>query len=321
MELSAFVTKVKALVCLIRGLTLAIAIVPAALAGTALAVDLNQHGLTGSWYQPATSGEGIELEIYPDLVAPGVGFLQGSWLTFTTLGSWDYGHDISASGQRWYTFGGTVPEAAERATFTLYENRGGNFNRLPVTSAVPVGTVVLSFSDCTTARMEYAFNDGVGDRASGTISLIRLLPNVTCTVSGAGTHDADFGYSGNWFDPVTAGQGFFFEVNPEAGVMFLVWHTYAPEGQSETGGGQRWYTGLGNFTPGLRSIPMTLHQTTGGLRDGGGGVTEVVGTATAILLSCNAAMLTFTFIGGTSAGMSDTINLSRVGPTPADCGP
>ena len=286
------------------------------------AVDLHQHGLSGSWYQPATSGEGIEIEVYPNLVAPGVGLLVGSWLTFTAPGSWDYWYDTSASGQRWYWFSGIAPEGAASATLTLYQNWGGNFNALPVTSAERVGTVKLSFSDCSTARLEYALDDntgGSGDRISGTISLIRLLPNVTCTVSGASTTDVDFGYSGNWFDPDTAGQGFFFELNPKAAVMFLVWHTYAPEGQSETG--QRWYTGLGNFTPGSRTLPMTLYQTTGGLRDGGGGVTAPVGTATATLFSCDAARLEFSFFGGSSNGLSGTIDLSRVGPAPAGCGP
>ena len=52
MELNAFATKIKALGCLIRSLTLAIVIVPASLAGTALAVDLNQHGLTGTGTSP-----------------------------------------------------------------------------------------------------------------------------------------------------------------------------------------------------------------------------------------------------------------------------
>jgi len=48
MELSALVTKVNALGGLFRGLTLAIGIVPASLVGTALAVNVNQHGLTGT---------------------------------------------------------------------------------------------------------------------------------------------------------------------------------------------------------------------------------------------------------------------------------
>ena len=73
MELNALATKVNALACMIRSLALAIAIVPASLAGTALATDLNQHGLTGTWYDPALSGQGIELEVYQDAIAPGIG--------------------------------------------------------------------------------------------------------------------------------------------------------------------------------------------------------------------------------------------------------
>ncbi len=59
MELSAFATKIKAPGCLIRSLTLAIAISPTSLAGTALAADLNQHGLTGGAFDPCRFGPRI----------------------------------------------------------------------------------------------------------------------------------------------------------------------------------------------------------------------------------------------------------------------
>ena len=29
-------------------------------------LDLNQHGLTGSWHEPPTSGQGIEVEVFPN---------------------------------------------------------------------------------------------------------------------------------------------------------------------------------------------------------------------------------------------------------------
>ena len=34
------------------------------------AIPLNQNGLTGSWYDPQTSGQGFEAEVYPDLLSP-----------------------------------------------------------------------------------------------------------------------------------------------------------------------------------------------------------------------------------------------------------
>ena len=90
------------------------------------APNIDQHGLTGSWFDAATSGQGIELEVYPDNVAPGTGFLQGSWFTFDNAVSGGADHG------RWYTFGGNVSAGNSAAVFTLYQNVGGNFDALPL---------------------------------------------------------------------------------------------------------------------------------------------------------------------------------------------
>jgi hypothetical protein len=51
---------------------------------------MNQHGLTGSWYEPATDGQGFEVEVYPDFVAAGTGSVFVSWFTYdTTAGGAD----------------------------------------------------------------------------------------------------------------------------------------------------------------------------------------------------------------------------------------
>src|SRR4029453_19362484 len=56
----------------------------------ATAVDINQPGPTGAWYQATMSGQGIMLEVYPDTAGPGIGRVQASWLTFSPIGYWDY---------------------------------------------------------------------------------------------------------------------------------------------------------------------------------------------------------------------------------------
>ena len=325
MELNAFATKVKTLGCLIRGLTLAVVIVPASLAGTALAVDLNQHGLTGTWYQPAMNGQGILLEVYPNAVAPGIGFLQGSWFTFKQIGYWDYDWE-----HRWYTFSGSVPAGQSSAIVTVYQNVGGNFNSPPATPATPVGTAVLSFQDCATGTMTYTLDDGI-DR-HGVIPLVRLMPDVTCSATGESSANADFGHSGNWFDPAASGQGLVFEVNPIAETVFFTWFTYARDGQSQGVSGQRWFTGQGRYVRGTPTATVTLYETWGNSFDSSDSKTWTfnVGTATATFLSCDMASLTFAFTSGSlgpsnsnvgDLGESGTINLSRVGPAPADCGP
>jgi len=39
-------------------------------------INVDQQGLTGSWYNPPTSGQGIELEFFANLVAAGTAYLQ-----------------------------------------------------------------------------------------------------------------------------------------------------------------------------------------------------------------------------------------------------
>jgi hypothetical protein len=274
---------------------------------------IDQQGLTGSWYESASSGQGIEVEIYPDLVASGKALVAGAWFTF----------DVAPGGaehQRWYTFSGVGQNGQSSANVTIVQNVGGNFNSLPVTSGVAVGSGTLAFTDCINGTFSYAFTDG--SNRSGSIPLTRITPNVTCALGGANATNAEFGLSGNWFDPATSGQGFVFEVNPLAPVVFFAWYTYSPTGQAAGAAGQRWFTGQGSFTAGTHTASLTLLETTGGVFDTPMPVmqaTTPVGTATITFASCASAQLTFNFTSGSSSGKSGVINLSRVGPVPKGC--
>jgi len=353
MEPTARLTKLQLLLRSISGLSLVAAITSLALVTTSLraasaAVDANHRGLTGFWHQPAKVGQGVVLEIYPNAVAPGVAFVQGGWATF----EWFSPHDFAVGtlpaetwptlsgagpywagqcgywdgclpigGPRWYTFGGNAPAGPSASSLTLYQTVGGKFNDPAGTSSSAVGTVALTFDSCTSATMEYTFSDGTSRH--GSMSLVRLMPDVACS-TGAGTlAKADFGYSGNWFDPKTSGQGFVFELNPNAGLLFLTWYTYTSEDDYRGGAAQRWYAGAADYTPGTRTFPVALYEIMGGLFDSvkPPAWIDAVGTATVTFLSCDAAEFAFTFTGGSNADRTGTISLSRVGPTPADCGP
>ena len=97
------------------------------------AIDLNQHGLTGSWYEPATGGQGFEVEVFPDVSAPGTGVVQISWFTYDNVVG-------GPERQRWYTLSGPVTSGQPTAALTIFQNTGGNFNAPPITTAQPVGT-------------------------------------------------------------------------------------------------------------------------------------------------------------------------------------
>jgi hypothetical protein len=277
-------------------------------------LDLTQHGLTGSWYEPDTSGQGFELEVYPNTPAPGTAYIFISWFTYDTVAG-------GAERQRWYTLGGTVPTGSFNATLTIYQNTDGNFNAPPVTYGNAVGTATLSFDSCTAGELNYTFTDGSGRR--GNIGLTRLTQNVTCSTTYVRPTNADFSLSGNWYDPMTSGQGFTVELNPTNGVFFLTWYTYMPGGAGAGAAGQRWYTGLvGDVAPGTRSLSIPIYETTGGLFDAPtnpGQKTVTVGNGTWTFQSCSSATLTYAFDGGSSNGASGTIALSRVGPVPRGC--
>ena len=276
--------------------------------------DLNQHGLTGSWFEPATDGQGIEIEVFPNLIAPGTSLVQGAWFTFDTapVGGTDR--------ERWYTFNGNGHSGAASVPVTIYRNVGGNFNALPTTTGTPVGTGTLAFTDCNTATLDYAFTDGSG--RIGSIPLTRLTMNVTCVTGGTPATNPDFALSGNWYDIATSGQGVVFDVNPQSRALFLTWYTYAPGGQAAGVAGQRWFTALGDFNPGMRTVPLTLRETSGGLFDqptNPAPTSPPVGSATVTFASCGSASLQFNFNAGGNAGRAGTIALTRVGPVPPGC--
>jgi hypothetical protein len=281
--------------------------------GPAPGVSVNQHGLTGSWYEPATSGQGLELEVFSDLTSPGTGLAQLSWFTYDTAAG-------GADHQRWYTLGGPVVTGQPNAALTIYQNVAGNFNALPITDSVTVGTATLSFATCTSGQLAYNFADG----RTGNIPLTRLTQNVTCSTTTPHPTNPDFALSGNWYDPATSGQGFTVEVNPISGALFAAWYTYAPMGAAAGATGQRWYTaeGIAAFLPGERSIPVTLFETTGGIFDmptQPGQLTVAAGTGTLTFQSCTAATFNYHFTAGSSNGMTGTVNLSRIGPAPPGC--
>jgi hypothetical protein len=276
-------------------------------------VDLNQHGLTGSWFKEATSGQGVEIEVSPN-PSSGTGSTFVSWFTYDSVIG-------GAERQRWYTAQGQVVAGQPNASLTIYQNTGGNFNAPPATMPQPVGTATLSFDTCSSGKLMYSFTDGTS--RTGTIPLARLMQNVTCSTTTPHPINADFALSGNWFGgAATSGQGFTTEVNPNSAAFFAAWYTYLPNGTAAGAAGERWYTAQGNFTPGMRSIPVTIYETTGGMFDTPippGQKTVAIGSGTMTFQSCSSATFNYNFAGGSSSGLSGTIALSRLGPLPPGC--
>ena len=124
-------------------------------------VNPDQHGITGSWFNPATGGQGFEIEVYPDAIAPGHGSLFAGWFTY----------DVTvAGGRRWYGLTGDVSNANVLGALQIFDVEGGSFDAPPALGAHAVlGQATIRFSDCNTGSLSNAISDGSG--RSGTIPL------------------------------------------------------------------------------------------------------------------------------------------------------
>jgi hypothetical protein len=279
--------------------------------GTLVPVAIDQEGLTGTWYNPNTSGQGLQVAVFP-----GDGMSDGS-----LFGAW-YTYDVSAGGadaQRWYSFDAAIASDAGSADVTIYRNTGGNFDAPPSTAAIPVGTGTLTFDSCTSGLFTYALDDG----RSGAIPVVRLLPNVECVESGTPANPpSDFGLSGAWYNADTSGQGIIVEVNPVDTQAFMGWYTYQFDATSIGPSGQRWFSAQAPYTMGSTSIDMTVYASTGGTFDSSATPVDTVpvGTATISFADCGHATLDYSFNAGELDGQSGSIALTRLGSTPASCG-
>ncbi len=149
----------------------------------------------------------------------------------------------------------------------------------------------------------------------------RLLEIGALNIEWETSADSDFvinsGLNDAWFNPDTAGQGFFFNVFPDQGLFFLSWFTFdterPPEDVTAILGepGHRWITAQGSFSGNVATLDATL--TSGGVFDSP--VPQVVndayGTVTVTFDGCNAATVDYNF---PDPGVSGSVPVQRVVP-------
>jgi len=131
--------------------------------------DANQ---SGSWYDPNTSGQGIEVTIVP--AGNGYnGLVFGAWFTFDVPPANDALHE------HWFTLQGDLSSALNgTVTLPIVQNVGGSLDSLPTTGYSLVGTVTLSMLSCTSATMTYHFDHSAAAKnfagLNGTINLTKI---------------------------------------------------------------------------------------------------------------------------------------------------
>ncbi len=108
--------------------------------------------LTGTWYDSAHSGEGIQTEIGEVGTAGAQRFVSVSWYTYDSTGT-----------PYWLVGSGLINIGDQTATVTLAYTSGGGFagNFGSTATKALWGTIVLDFTDCNTMNFVYQ-TTGVG---------------------------------------------------------------------------------------------------------------------------------------------------------------
>jgi N-acetylneuraminic acid mutarotase len=126
-------------------------------------------GLNDAWYNPATSGQGFLISVFPEI--------QQMFLAWFTFDIERPPEDVTAMlgdpGHRWLTAQG--PYDGDTANLTIFVTEGGVFDsEEPATSTDPDGdgTMTLEFADCTEGLVNYEITSlGI----SGEIPIQRIV--------------------------------------------------------------------------------------------------------------------------------------------------
>jgi hypothetical protein len=123
--------------------------------------------MAGSWYEEATSGQGLQLTVQPG------GVFFAPWFTYDPQ---ETGNDTAR--QHWFTLQGNLATAVNgRVELLLVQTLGGAFDSVPTYNAYQVGTATLTMNACDRATLEYRFADdaraGPYANRTGTLELAK----------------------------------------------------------------------------------------------------------------------------------------------------
>jgi len=276
----------------------------------------NPIKLTGAWYDPSVSGQGLLIEVA--WRSDGTTDVFGSWFTYSLPG-------YSGSSPEWFTFQTHQTTPTTSSPVDIFYTSGGQFDAPPVTRASFIGTGALRFIDCRHAYFSYSLpagilNSSTGGIYSGTISMVRLSADPGCGIPQY--VPTTRGFSGAWYDPTTSGQGFLLDVGDTAGgLLFGGWFTYGINSFTN----QAWYTLQGPFPAGATEADVVVYRAkdetfrSADVPDGGDDKTRVVGTAHIKFTGCEDAQLEYSVAFPNMSPASRIIPLKRLTPTPGDC--
>jgi plastocyanin len=126
-------------------------------------------GLNDAWFNPATSGQGFFITVFPDL-----NFVILAWFTYDTeLPLLDATANLGDPGHRWMTAGGVIVN--DTAVMNIEFTSGGIFDAASTIErtdpAGSDGTLTLKFDNCNAGTIEYDINS---INTQGTVPIKRV---------------------------------------------------------------------------------------------------------------------------------------------------
>lgn len=125
--------------------------------------------LSGNWYNPATSGQGLMFD-----VSPSISNLFAAWYTFKPNGQQIGG----GASQDWYTLQSNqfTPGMTSLAGIPIVQTTSGVFDNPASTDSAQVGTANIVFQSCSAMTVSYSFTAGANKGLHGTLNLVRTGP-------------------------------------------------------------------------------------------------------------------------------------------------
>ncbi len=134
-------------------------------------------GLNGSWFNPATSGQGFFLDVLPDIP-----LVFMAWFTYDTTQPAPaqapqadnslakiLAAQVGDENHRWLTAQGGFE--GDTANLSVFLTTGGLFDDPTPVINTPEGTITLTFKDCTAGTVDYDFTAA---GVSGSVPISRL---------------------------------------------------------------------------------------------------------------------------------------------------
>ena len=268
-------------------------------------------GYGGAWFEPATAGQGMQVE-----VIPAAGLVAVGWYTYGASPGEGANHD-------WLVGSGAFGD--HTATIALHRVRSGRFAAADAAALEPAGTLALTFESCSRARASYVLGSGAGERR-GEIELSRLTSAAPCVAfralgdgalsalaTDASPGDFEYGHSGSWLDPGAQQQGFVLEVEPSTRGIVASWYTFDPAQSRDGREAATWYTAQGTLAGDASTL--TVFRTTGGVFDAADPVASAaVGTLALRARGCSAIDASYSLTLADGSARSGTFDLVRVAP-------